>query len=101
MKVTIDAHELRQALQRLQPSRRYKSMQESLVTATAGGSALVITGSLDSSASVDAQVHQAGSASIPLEMAIKLLGTYGKGSRIDVRSEPDAIFFDKVRFSLG
>lgn len=100
MRATIDTHALREALRRLQPSRKYKSMRESLVTATAGGSALVITGSLDSSASVAAEVHQAGIAQIPLDMAIKLLGSYKNGSRILVCSEPGAVFFDKVRFTI-
>lgn len=100
MNVTIDAHALKQALKRLQPGRRYKAMQESTVTATAGGTALVIIGSLDNSVSVEAAVHQAGSTQIPLAGAIKLLGTYKKGSAVVVHSEPDAVFFDKLRFSV-
>ena len=99
MKITVDAAALKLALKRLKPSRRYKSMQESVVTATAGGTSLVVTGTLDSSVSLDAEVHQAGTARIPLGMAIRLLGTYKKGSRIVVCSEPGAVFFDKVRFT--
>ena len=99
MKITVDAAALKLALKRLQPSRRYKSMQESVVTATAGGASLIITGTLDSSASIDAEVHQAGIARIPLGLAIRLLETYKNGSRILVCSEPGAVFFDKVKFT--
>ena len=101
MHVTVDAGALRKTLQCLQPRRRYKSMQELTVTMTAGGSTLVLTGTLDSSASVEAVVHAAGSTPIPLEMAIKLLGTYKKGGIVSVRSEPGAVFFDKFRFTTG
>lgn len=101
MDITVDAHTFRQALKRLEPRAKYKSMQESLVTLTTGGSSLALVGTLESSASIDAEVRQGGSTTIPLGIAIKLLGTYGKASRIVVRSEPDAIFLDKVRISFG
>jgi hypothetical protein len=32
-------------------------------------------------------------------MAIRLLGTYAKGSTVAIRSEPGAVFFDKLRFT--
>lgn len=98
MKVNVDAIELKLALRRLQPARRYKSMQEGKVTATAGGSALVLTGTLDSSASVAATVLQAGMAAIPLDQAIRLLGTYRKGSTVTISMEADGLYFDKLRF---
>lgn len=101
MDIIVDAQLLKQALKRLQPRSKYKSMQESLVSLAAGGSSLILVGTLESSASIEAEVRQAGSTTIPLAMAIKLLGTYGKGSRIVVRSEPDAVVLDKVRISLG
>ncbi len=100
MKVAVDAIELKLALRRLQPARRYKSMQEDKVTATAGGTALVLTGTLDSSASVTATVLQAGTAAIPLEQAIRLLGTYRKASTITIRKEADGLYFDKLRFPV-
>lgn len=100
MHVIVNALALKHALKRLQPARRYKSMQEPTVMATAGGSALVLVGTLESSASVEAVVHNAGSAHIPLNMAIRLLGTYKKGSALTVRAEPDAVFFDNLRFTI-
>lgn len=99
MHIVVDALGLKQALKRLQPRTKYKSMQEPSVTATAGGSALILAGSLDSSASINAVVHEAGATPIPLGMAIQLLGTYGKGSTVTIRSEPGAVFFDKLRFT--
>lgn len=98
MNVTVDANELKMALRRLQPARRYKSMREDKVTATAGGNALVLMGTLDSSASITANVLQAGTAALSIDQAIKLLGTYGKSSTVTVRKEADALYFDKLRF---
>lgn len=66
----------------------------------AGGSALVLIGTLDNGASVAAAVHQAGSASVPLESAIRLLTTYPKGATVVIRSEPGKVWFDKLSFNL-
>lgn len=99
MHAVVDASALKQALKGLQPRGRYKSMQESSVTATAGGAALLLAGTLDSRGWVDAVVHEAGSTQVPLGMAIRLLGTYAKGSTVAIRSEPGAVFFDKLRFT--
>ena len=101
MHATVDAISLAKALKQLQPRAKFKSMQERFVTATAGGSSIVFVGSLDSSASVDAVVNQSGSAAIPLDAAIRLLKTYGKSDRVEIRSEVGATFLDKVRFSIG
>lgn len=76
MKVAFDAATLKLASKRLQPARRYKSMRESLVTVMVAGTSLGITGTPDSRVLVEAEVHQSGSAEIPLGSAIKLLGTY-------------------------
>ncbi|MBU8976887.1 hypothetical protein JI752_012105 [Lysobacter sp. MMG2] len=99
MHATVDAHALRTALLRLKPRRsRFRSLHEPSVEVTAGGTALVMMGTLDSSASVAAVVSQAGTAHIPLEAVSRLLATYAKGTSVVIRSEPGKVWFDK--FSL-
>lgn len=66
---------------------------------TAGGEALVVMGTLDSSASVETVVSQAGSAHIPLEAVTRLLSTYAKGTSVVIRSEPGKVWFDKFSFA--
>ena len=93
MHATVDAQALRDALRRLQPrSGRLRSIHETSTQMTAGGAALVLLGTLDSSASVPAVVHQGGSAKIPLEPSIRLLTTYAKGTNVVLRSEPEKLW---------
>lgn len=68
-----------------------------MITATAGGNALILAGTLDSSASVEAIVTQAGTTQLPLEAALRLMATYPKRSQVVVRAEPGAVWFDKLR----
>lgn len=72
-------------------------MQERMITATAGGNALILAGALESSASVDAIVARAGTTPMPLEAALRLMATYPQRSQVVVRAEPGAVWFDKLR----
>ena len=101
MLATVDALALRLALKRLKPRSRFRSMREPTIEITAGGDALVLVGTLETSASVAADITQAGSARIPLDAAIKLLSTYPKGSKVILRTEPSAIWFDKLRLPFS
>ncbi len=99
MHATVDAQALRNALLRLKPrTGRFRSLREPAIEINAGGTAVVLVGTLDSGASITAVVHQAGSASIPLEAAIRLLSTYSKGASVMIRSEPGKVWFDKLSF---
>jgi hypothetical protein len=102
MHATVDAHALRSALGRLKPrAGRLRSLRETDIEMTAGGNALVLLGTLDSSASVPAVVHQGGSARIPLDSAIRLLATYAKGTSVALRSEPGKLWFDRFSFTTA
>ncbi len=102
MHATVDARALRNALRRLKPrAGRLRSLRESSIGITAGGNALVLLGTLASSGSVPAVVHQGGSARIPLEPAIKLLATYAKGASVVLRSEPGKFWFDRFNFTTA
>lgn len=86
MHATVDAHALCTALLRLKPRRsRFRSLHEPRVEVNAGGTALVMMGTLDRSASVAAVVSQTGTAHIPLGAVSELLPTYDRErvSRID------------------
>lgn len=100
MQVTVDAQAFAAALKRLRPSRKYQSMQEGLITATAGGSALVLMGTLDNSASLDAVVAQAGSTPLPLEAALRLMASYPKRSQVVIRAEAGSVWFDKLKMPV-
>ncbi len=99
MRVTVDAHALRNALGRLKPrTSRFRSLREAGVEITVEGDALVLSGTLDSQASVPAAVDQGGAARIPLTPAIRLLGTYGKGASVVIWAEPGKVWFDRFAF---
>ncbi len=102
MHATVDAHALRNALRRLKPRvGRLRSLREGSIEITAGGDTLVLSGTLDSSASVTAVVYQGGSARVPLESSIRLLATCAKGANVVLRSEPGKFWFDRFSFNTA
>ena len=98
MKAQVSAHELKDALKRLKPRAKYRSMHESHVTATAGGGSLVLLGTLDNSASLAAMVAAPGRGIIPLDSAIRVLSTYDKKSSVVIRAAAGELWIDQLRF---
>lgn len=100
MKATVNVHEFKAALARLKPRAKYRSMHESHVAGTAGGGNLVLTGTLDSGASLAAVVDTPGQCMIPLESAIRVLSTYDGKRTVTIRAEPGGFWIEQLRFSV-
>ena len=94
-------HELAAALKKLLPSRgRYRSLAEPLVMADARLNTVTLRGTLDSSASIEAQVFVDGSSPIPLAATINVLKTYKKTAKVTIHAQPGALLIDRLRLPL-
>ncbi|WP_142124391.1 hypothetical protein [Pseudoxanthomonas sp. 3HH-4] len=72
-----------------------------MITATVGGNALILAGTLDSSASLEAIVGQAGTTPLPLDATLRVMTIYAGRSQVVIRAEPGAVWFDKFRLPVS
>ncbi|WP_027073106.1 MULTISPECIES: hypothetical protein [unclassified Luteimonas] len=75
-------------------------MRQPAVEVTAGGSVLVLFGTLKNSGSVPATVLVPGWAFVPLEAAVRVLGTYPRAVCVTPRTESGRIWLDKLSLSV-
>lgn len=103
MKFVTDAKEIAAALKHLRPRGRKPGSRDypAHLDIAAGGSAVVLLSQLACSASVSAEVEDAGIGRFPHEPALKILSSYKRGFTVTIRVEPDCVWIDKLRLSNG
>lgn len=102
MHAIIGAKELSALLKKMKPkTTRFKSMRDPAAKITAGGGSIILIGEFENSVSAPAEVIEPGSGDIPLDSAIRILSTYAKNAKIELRVEPGAFWIDKMKISIS
>lgn len=98
MRARVDAKEFLGLLRTMKPkSARTKAMRDPVVKITAGGSAIILVGYFENSTSAPAEILEPGSGTIPLTAAIRVLSTYPKKTKVELKAEPGAFWLDKMK----
>lgn len=101
MRVRVNPAELLQALNRINPSvGRYRSLREPIIRATAIGRQLHLEGTLDNAADIACVVEVSGECDIPLQAAIRVLGTHRKQPEIVIAAEPGSLWIERMRLPI-
>lgn len=101
MRAIVEAKAFRDVLKGMKPrSKRIKIMRDPVARVTAGGASLVLLGEFANSASVAAEIVEAGSGDIPIRTALDALAPYPNKAKIEVRSEIGAFWIDKAKLPV-
>lgn len=100
MHIAVDARSFLDLLKKFKPRRKIGGLHESHVQASAGGSAIVLQGTFENSASLAATVKASGNVSLPLESTMQLLKLHKKGDVIEIKSDGKFIWIGPVKFPL-
>lgn len=101
MRAVVEAKAFRDVLKGMKPrSKRIKIMRDPVARVTAGGTSIVLLGEFENSASVAAEVIEAGSGVVPIRTAIDALAAYPGKAKVEIRSEEGAFWIDKFRIPV-
>lgn len=102
MHVIIEANDFSALLKKMKPkTKRFKFMLGSNVQITAGSNTIILIGDFENSVSAPAEVIVPGSGDFPLDPVIRVLSTYEKSAKINIRCEPGIFWLDKLKISSG
>jgi hypothetical protein len=100
MHVIIEANDFSDLLKKMKPkTKRFKSMVGSNVQITADSKTIILIGDFENSIEASAEVIEPGRGNFPLDSVIKILSTYKKSVKINIRCEPGVFWLDRFKIS--
>ena len=71
------------------------------ISVTAGGEALVFLSEIDCSESIPAAVTASGTGKIPHESTLRIMSSFKKGSKVELRLESDCLWIGQLRLPMS
>lgn len=100
MRVVVNVNDFIAVLKMMKPKlAKGKALRDPTVKLTAGGQAVELLGEFENSTSVPAEVLEPGACVISLNPVIRVLSTYPKKAKVELKSETGAFWIDKMRLS--
>ncbi len=101
MKISVNADAFRKLLKKQKPNSKRRSMLEVNIKMTADGTSVILQGSFNNTASLEAVVHEPGEGFLPLESAIRLLSLCKKGTTAMISYEPGYAWINTTRLGVS
>jgi len=98
MRIIMNANDFATVLKTMKPKvARLKAFRDPTVELTASGSTVALVGDFDNSSSLPAEVLEPGACVVSLNTVIRVLSTYPKKAKIELRAESGAYWLDKMK----
>ena len=99
MKIEVESKSFATCLAKMKPNRKMIKEKEP-IEIIATDNVVMLIGSLDSSAAVEAKVISPGRGHLPLEPVLRVLKIYKKDTTIQLQIEGGFFWVDKMKFKL-